>query len=414
MAAPIDDQPAQAELSPPLGVDVTSLLVLHSTHDDRLGSASIMTTMTVAEYLALTEPAYKRRGAVEGQREALATSTAIRIRNRMADDLRRGAVLPPVVVGVLVDTNVVKGAGALTAEALRAALKSMEPDAISIIDGMQRTTVLRENREALVGRSLRTEIWLSDKTSSLTYRMLILNTGQVPWNLRRQIEVINASLITEIVKSLRDGGDLRTEVYRIDDKRRRFNPGEYQANDVVEMYLAFGLRKPQVDKESVLVDQFSRLDMIEAVSNETFLPSFTTVFRQLIALDRALGRVGDTKLKRFALGRSLFDSQPACVGFMAAAAQKVFGRPGADKDNEEREKSLTQITERSSALIKKMNEMPADALAGFVDFQLLEEVLSKQTSKVGEFERGLFTEAFRLLFEEGPGLKSLAPCWRVQ
>ncbi|MFE8597250.1 hypothetical protein [Archangium violaceum] len=371
--------------------------------------------MTTDDYLALTHPAYQRRGSIEGQREALQTSSAVRIRDRMASDLRSGTVLPPIVVGILLSSKQLAEASKWADSKFRKALAKLDSSAISIIDGMQRTTVLLEQQKELKDRELRIELWLADKTSSLTYRMLILNTGQVPWNLRRQIEVINASLINEIRSELVSDSD-PPEIYSIDNKSRRFNAGEYQANDVVEMYIAFGLRKAQVDKESVLADQFSRLDMIEAVSTNEFLPYFIEVFKQMIALDRAFGRLSGTPKspKRFNAGRSLFDSQPACVGFMAAAAQKIYGRPGANRSQEEQTSALNAISTQCSKVNRQLSDKTDEELSSFLDFATLNEVLDKPAGKIGDFERTLFTDAFRLFFEEGTRLKSMTACWRVQ
>jgi hypothetical protein len=330
----------------------------------------------------------------------------------MAADLRLGAVLPAVVLGILVPKSELGKIEDRNDEQLKKMLERLTGDSISIIDGMQRTTVLLAEREELKGRELRVELWVSDQSTSLTYRMLILNTGQLPWNLRRQIEVINASLISEIVKALEDES---VSIYGIDDKRRRFNAGDYQANDVVEMYIAFGLRKPHVDKESVLVDQFSRLDMIEAVSGGEFLSQFVMVFSQLVALDRVFARVDDTGVSgRFDKGRKLFDGQPACVGFVAAAAQKVFGRPGADREKSGRGKALRQIQAKCSRLVEKLARINVEDLSRFLDFDTLNEVLSKSGGRIGDFERNLFTEAFRLLLEEGEELPSMTACWRAQ
>jgi hypothetical protein len=71
-------------------------------YDDRTECFSVMTDMPAGDYLDLVEPAHSAKGALSGQRDTLKTTTAKRIRDRMVSDIRRGAVLPPVVVGVVV------------------------------------------------------------------------------------------------------------------------------------------------------------------------------------------------------------------------------------------------------------------------------------------------------------------------
>ncbi|HTN88384.1 MAG TPA: hypothetical protein VL242_32110 [Sorangium sp.] len=335
----------------------------------------------------------------------------------MASDFKRGAILPPVVVGVLVRPEQVEAATSWSSEEFQEVLRECSESNISIIDGMQRTTVLRAIRSDAGDRQIRVEFWLSGATANLTYRMLVLNTGQVPWNLRRQIEVINASFVAELRSAI--GGRVSSvEICGIDDNRRRFSPGVYQANDVVEMYLAFGLRKAHVDKESVLADQFSRLDMIEAVSEKAFFETFVKVFEQLARFDHAVSRmdasakVSSAKKQRFDGGRSLFDSQPACVGFMTAAAQKIYGRPGISRPPAQAKQHLRELLDRCQHILAKVTNFAQGELQGFLDFGTLNEVLDRPAGKIGDFERTLFVDAFRLLFEED--VTSMTPCWRAQ
>lgn len=409
-------KPAAKKVAKRRHPDLLSVTALHSLSDN-IGSASVLTSMTVDNYLSLIESAYSKRGSIEGQRDALTTTSAVRIRDRMASDFKRGAILPPVVVGVLVGSEQMEAAATWSSDELRNILRGVTESAISIIDGMQRTTVLKEIRADAGAREIRVEFWISDATANLTYRMLVLNTGQVPWNLRRQIEVINASFVAELKNSFKKQSPA-IEIYGIDDKRRRFGPGEYQANDVVEMYLAFGLRKAQVDKESVLADQFSRLDMIEAVSEKAFFGSFVKVFQQLARFDHAFSILDASSNKssgkgpRFSSGRTLFDSQPACAGFMAAAAQKVYGRPGAKKTQVQAKQNLQALLDHCEQVLEKISKFNQSQLRSFLDFGTLNEVLDRPAGKIGDFERAMFTEAFRLLFDED--VASMTPCWRAQ
>ena len=79
--------------------------------DSRVKCWSLMTTMTIGEYLALVEGAYANRGGLKYQREALKTTSGRRIRARMIDDIVQGAVLPPLVLGIVVEPNVFDGIG---------------------------------------------------------------------------------------------------------------------------------------------------------------------------------------------------------------------------------------------------------------------------------------------------------------
>lgn len=119
----------------------------------------------------------------------------------MNDDFAAGAIFPHVVIGVLTSTE-----NFLT---LRENVDSFSPsqydaESISIIDGMQRSGIYFSNYDGNEEREIRVEFWVSDRTVKLLYRMLVLNTGQVPWNTRRQIEVIFGSLSKSIVEHTLD------------------------------------------------------------------------------------------------------------------------------------------------------------------------------------------------------------------
>ncbi|MBL8621883.1 MAG: hypothetical protein JNK64_11285 [Myxococcales bacterium] len=391
-----------------------TLRLLDRRKDGRVDSLSILISMRGRDYLRFVKDAYERRGGLEGQREALKTSSAIRIRDRLAEDIKRGAIIPPLTVGLILKAKDIAAAAEWSQEQLATFLATTDVADISIIDGMQRTTVLRGIEDELSAYDVRVELWMAKKTSSLAYRMLILNTGQVPWNLRRQIEVIHSSLIKEISHAGKTW-EIPPEIYNVDDKHRRTEPGQYQANEVIEMYVAFGLRKHQVDKETVLVDQFSRLDMIDAVSRDDYFENFAKAFEQLNRLDHVFSRWPGMPAKsadRFSTGRALFDSTPACVGFIAAAAQIVMGRPGMERKSKDQQSALKSMIESCTAVVDRLARASPSTIGEFLDFGTLNEVLNKQAGKIGEFERSLFTDAFRLLLTEGDSLTSMTPCWR--
>ncbi|MCY1043869.1 hypothetical protein OV208_21300 [Corallococcus sp. bb12-1] len=405
-----------------------NLKLIHRQKDSRIDGRSLLISTTLGQYLELTKSAYQQRGSIEGQRAAVKTTSALRIRSRMRADFELGAILPPVVLGILVAAVPLEASDSWSDDDLNHALQEIPTANISIIDGMQRTTVFNELGKELLDREIRVELWLVKETSALTYRMLVLNTGQVPWNLRRQIEVINTSLLSEIRTALQDraGDNLvpgRTEklreqikIFGVDDNHRRTEPGEFQANEIIEMYLSFGLRKEKVDTETVLADQFSRLDMVDAVSNANFLSSFVATLLCLIQLDFAFSRHQPAVPSgRFSSGRKLFDSVPACVGFMAAAAQRIYGRPGSTiKDLASQERSLEEIIHRCDLVVKHVSGLPVEELGGFLDFEVLNEITSQSSVKIGDYEREVFVEAFRVFFSAQEELSSMTAYWRAR
>ncbi|MCB2339958.1 hypothetical protein [Clostridium estertheticum] len=393
-------------------------------YDSRSKCYSILTKMKVEDYIRLIEDAYKNGGHIDGQRDKLKTTTSLRIYSRMIDDVKKGAVLPAIVVGILIQKNQINAIGDWGRsdsnqnkyiEKFNNILSTNDKTKISIIDGMQRTSAFLENLSSIKDKEIRVEFWVAEETSSLTYRMLVLNTGQIPWNLRRQVEVIFSSIIAELKELVEQDLEESIEIYKIDDGNYRTQSGQFQADKILEMYLAFSLRKEQVDVPEKLASEFSRLDMIDSVANKDFFESFIEVFKCFVKLDIWFGKFrGIDGGERFKRGRDIFASQPACIGFFTAAAQKIYGRPGEIKEMEYQQKSIENIIERSNCIIELIKDEDQEQYGRFLSLRELENlIIERGTGKnIGDYERKFFTEAFRLFFTDDFDVKSLLPCWR--
>ena len=383
--------------------------------DSRINCFSVMTSMPIREYLNTVQDAYKKRGGINGQRDKLQTTSAIRIRKRMVDDIQQGAVLPPLVVGVVLQTSIFKKFRSATTPIRKKILTNIEVDRLSIIDGMQRTTALFEafgEKLPSAERKIRVEFWVAEDTGSLIYRMLVLNTGQVPWNLRRQIEVVFRSLVLELKSSIKV-----LEVLETNQPRRRSRGGQFQADDLIELFLVFGAQKEKIDIRERLADEFTRLDFMEAAAKDDFTNYYCRALTELVKLDVEFDKFKGTKNEqgRFVAGKDLFASQPACVGFMTALALDIFGRPGVSRGEAEQEKRLKINILKLTNLRKNLDARDEDALGSFLCLQTLNESLSriKSSQSVGDSEREFFLKAFQVLLEEGADLESMEPCWRA-
>ena len=51
---------------------------------------------------------------------------------------------------------------------------------------------------------------------------------------------------------------------------RRTKAGEYPPDSLVELYIAFGLRKTDIDTQETLADEFSRLDITDALGGDQY------------------------------------------------------------------------------------------------------------------------------------------------
>lgn len=396
--------------------------------DQRVNCWSIMLSANVRVYLELVKGAYDERGGIRHQRDALKTTTARRIRARLVDDLSKGAIIPPVVLG-LVNPDFKIDAHGHDAEALLSLIRN-EKSSVSIIDGMQRTTALIEANEqgAISENPLRVEVWVAENADSLIYRMLVLNTGQIPWNLKQQLNVVYEPLI----KSIEGKVNFTRILKRKDGKvERRWNGGEFAAEDLVEAYIAFGLRKTEVDTQEHLADEFSRLDMAEALTSKKYDHFFYGILQMMVDLDVAFSSLNPEKeegdsvdansdslgrrgKKNFTRGRHIFDTQASRVAFVVAAATSVIGRIGMDRSEEESADRLSVFQKSCSELIQKLKVMSEEDLEHFLSLGVLSEVMTRRpSSAVGRWERNFYDNAFKVLFEVNFEVPTMETCWRA-
>lgn len=380
-------------------------------YDRRTDCFSALVQIRIGDYLELVKDAHEQRGGIAGQREVLKTTTAKRIRDRMISDIQAGAVLPPVVIGVVVDDKTAKALEGMPHDQATL-LRYIDDQELSIIDGMQRTASLLEAGNADSGvfdRDMRVEFWIAKSVRALIYRMLVLNTGQVPWTLARQLSVVYAPLLHEIKHHVTN----LDKMFTPDKPGRRVGSGQFSSDSIVELYLAFSLRKTNVDPRESLSEEFSRLDFVQNLSDEAFQDHFYKVLSLLVDLDLAFERYEGQRSGRFSRGKDVFGSQPARIGFVVAVALYVVGRPGLDKPLKERNARIKAITSQVEALTAKLSKLSSDKVGDFLKLDILSEVLDKKVGQVGRYERGVFSDAFRVLLEEGFAVPNMEPCWRA-
>lgn len=396
--------------------------------DERSQSLSITITTTVADYLSFIKKAYEADGGLEGQRAPLKTKTAITIRARMISDLLSGTVLPPIVIGVVPQNadqfNKIKAlADSSNITDLASQLDHIDGGGLAIIDGMQRTTALLEamgkQGAFMRTRPVRLELWVALKANSLIYRMLVLNTGQVPWDVRRQLETVYAFLLREIRERVPN-----VSVFKLDDKNRRSSSGQYQSSMIIESYFAFTTRRPIVEVKERVAEDFARLDATTAAAEDSNFDRFVETLRLLADLDSAFSQFkGDgidhqgnevDVIERFKEGKDIFALRAAIAAFVSAAAVYIFGEPGFDKNLEEIDASTKAMTQSISALVAKLKAMSQEQVREFLELDILRQRLVREKSGgVGDFEREVFHRAFLSVIKHGDKLQNMTPCWRA-
>lgn len=380
--------------------------------DERTKCWSLQTSMPIEEYLRLAREAHQTQGALAGQRTVLTTTTAKRIRSRMVADIKLGAVLPPVVIGIVLKEDLF---GKLPLEDMSPAkfVPQESLTTLSIIDGMQRTAAILEaaaEDESVLSRNLRVEFWFATSVRAMIYRMLVLNTGQVPWTISRQLSVVFAPLLDEIRRNVPE----LEKVPSPDSPGRRVGAAQYSTDAIIEMYLAFSLRKTSIDTREAVSDEFSRLDFVENLADNAFQGQFYGALALLAKLDKAFALYDPgASERRYSRGRQIFDAQPARIGFIVAVGTAILGRPGSTRSSEARAEGLGSITASAMALVQRLEGLSEEELADFLRLDVLEEVLDRRVGQVGRYERAVFAEAFKVLVEENFQVDNMEQCWRA-
>lgn len=385
---------------------------MNTLHDKRTNCLSSANIITIDDYLSLITSVYHNRGGIELQRAPLKTKTGLRIRKRMVDDIAAGTVLPPIVLGATLSEEEFKKVEEIDSqEAMLDFLNNLDSDSVSIIDGMQRTTAIIEalkSNEDIKHNLLRIEVWFAKSINSLIYRMLVLNTGQVPWDIKRQLETIYKPILKEIQKEVK-----YIDILKLDGGSRRVQSSQYQSSKLIEFFLAFSSRKVHVDLKEKVAEDFARMEAAEATANDYFLEHFILALKILSILDDLFSECGknleiDGKFKS---GKDIFTSTPAGIGFMAAIAVFLYGRPGFAKKQEDVKARMELFLKRSMEFIKRIKQKKGEDIESFLDLFTLNEKLSRRSGKVGEFEREFFFRAFSVIFESDNELESMEPCW---
>lgn len=391
------------------------MIFLDNIKDDRVECYSILAKIKTSEYLKMVDKAYTSRGGIEGQRAPLKTKSAQRIRKRLVEDIEKNSVIPPIVLGVRVKPEHFSSLKIDSSDKLNEFIAEIDENSISIIDGMQRTTALIEaNKREKISENhqIRLELWISKSSNSLIYRMLVLNSGQIPWNLKRQLNVVFSQFTSELEDSIAD-----LKLITTDDDNRRSVPGMYQASHFIELFMLFGSRRVSVDLQAELAEEFTRLDITETSGNSRFMEYFIKISSILVSLDSAFSKLtanpSEIELKKYKTGFSIFSSQPARAAFVTACSQEIFGLLGTSLTQEEQEMRFKLLTTLFSQFISSIPTCSQEELFNFIDLPTLDERANIKSSKVGEYERNLFLHAFKTLISllKNNSFTNMTPCW---
>ena len=184
------------------------------------------------------------------------------------------------------------------------------------------------------------------------------------------------------------------------------------------MFLCFAARSENIDTKDSVTDEFARLDVIEASSFFEFNKFFYETLELLVKFDQLIfSYKGSTKhdKEKFRDGKDLFTSQPARIGFVTSISKYVFGLPGSKQNDSVYEDRMLVVKKKYQQLFEYLDAPNINLLDEFLEFDTLNEKLDVVTSKIGDFERKFFTNAFGTIFHNDFSFDepTLAVCWRA-
>lgn len=374
-----------------------SITVIDATllQDKRSNCYSVLSELSIWEYLSWYSE-YGAKNCLDEQRDVVRSTTANKIRTRLIDDLAEGAVIPPIVLGLSIDKAI-----EVSPDNINKLINDHFQEA-TVIDGIQRTEAIKQavdkNPDIRLSK-IRIEFWISFSPIKLIYRMLILNTGQMPWSVKRQLDVVYKPFIKKLEENV-DG----IKTYTENDSERRKGPGEYQVNNIIELFMAFTSRKEIVDTKDKLAEDFARLELIEATASNVDSELFMETIKLMIDFDKAVFKYGGSPgvdSQQFNKGLDLFTKLPSQVGFVVAIARKVIGLAGASpKSDVDKKNKLNEISEDLHQFLGKMDTMDQGQLGEFLAFDVLNERYSSfQKIRIGEKQREFFKKSYTELIE---------------
>lgn len=193
--------------------------------------------------------------------------------DRLKKDIEEGALLPSITLAVKHDlvADIVRDID--NTQKLESSL-SAESSVVDILDGLQRTYILKELKENGVvfkeGQTLLLEYWLESDLKNIVYRMIVLNSGQKAMSMRHQIDLLFATTKQTIQENV-DGIELFTER----EGTRRTSANKYPLNNIAAAYYSFLKGSPEQDSENIVNDQIRNNEIFES-SKEKINEDFDT------------------------------------------------------------------------------------------------------------------------------------------
>lgn len=320
--------------------------------------------------------------------------------HRMKKDIIAGALLPPITLAIK-PKHVKKMIRIIEEDANFEKLENAlcKSDQVNILDGLQRTYILKEIKSDGVvfkeKQSLLLEFWLEKEVKHLIYRLIVLNAGQKPMSMRHQVELLFATIKEKLEEEIDD-----LEIYVEKENGRRNRPGKYAFVRLVNAYQAFITKTTEIKKENVIAQQLAEesvLDSDEDSLDKDFY-NFKEYLKIYVALDQEVFRIY-SKESAISSGMNWLSDENVITSFFAALGD--FGI------NENR---IERIDQALQTLINKLREEDEEDPLGLIAFDKIRSGFNPKKENIGYSTRKLLMNGFKEFFRE-EGELSFDKCW---
>jgi hypothetical protein len=396
-----------------------TITILGTAVDVRTDTPVIYSQMSIPDYLAIVGNKFEQFHLQRRREKHKAYG-------RLSSDIGEGALLPsitlavkPQIVASILPAYEAYRNDPSTAGDLAAALNT--PGTVDILDGLQRTYIMRDlaidGAKFKEDQRILVEFWLERDLHNLIYRIIVLNAGQKPMSIKHQLELLFASLQESILSQLPG-----VDIYLERDNTRRSHAKKFAFHVIVSAYQAMITGSPELQKDNIVANELmegSALEVGETTMSEQF-DTFVETLKKYVVFDEEAYRVySDVPDPVFESDKALgavpkveaigpvslanwFATDNVMISFFAALAQ--FGT------SDQRRKRVGNSLERLAATLT-VAQAGSDPV-GLATFNKLRAGFIPRRVNVGVATRRLLTNGFKEYFREA-GEVALSECWTL-
>lgn len=362
------------------------MIITSKLRDNRIGAVNVLAEMTLSEYARLIKGNLDNN---EFQRRRVSSSKTVY--SLLKEDMRKGCVIPPLVLAL---TDDIPDVEELDGDAV-ARLIIEKQAGLVILDGLQRTHTILDllsevrkpglgDAEAVEQMKVRVEVYIGLNRLGVLYRMLTLNTGQTPMSLRQQIEML--------YMDYQDEGS-HIELVKEADGKYASKPNQYKFKDIVEGFNAY------LNRDELPIDRASLLENIRSLEKLSKENQDSDVFKNYVHIvdkfiTHAIYLCEDAEVPAEELedsspfGKNVTQvfKKPQAMSGLGAALGKLIDR-----------RILVGLDQAGELIPRVKVESPEEFL---LEINQSLSWLKNNTSKIGNAQRTFFTFYFRELLNE--------------